>query len=47
MKIHRRIPWFVRTCLSLWKSSRDNSLKGFFIHLNRRNFSRIQCLRPA
>jgi hypothetical protein len=47
MKIRRRISRSVQTCLSLWNSSRHNSLKGFFVHLNRLSFIRILCLRPA
>jgi hypothetical protein len=47
MKRRRRISRFVQTCLSLWKSSRDDTPIRFFIRLNRFNFIRIQCLRRA
>jgi hypothetical protein len=47
MKLRRKISRFVQTCLSLWKSSRDNTPSRFFIHLNRFNFISIQCLRRA
>jgi hypothetical protein len=47
MKSRRRISRIVQTCFSLWKSTRDNSVKGFFVHLNRLNFITLQCLRPA
>lgn len=47
MKLCRRISRFGQTCLLLWSPSRDNTLKGFFVHRNRFNFIRIQCLSRA
>jgi hypothetical protein len=47
MKFYRRIRRFVQTGLLLWSPSRDNTLKGLFVRLNRFNFIRIQCLSRA
>lgn len=43
MKLGRRISRVVQTCLSLWSPSGHYS-EGIFVHLNRLNFIRIQCL---